>query len=82
MQENNLKKEWIKFITVMIVFMAGMILLTIYGVQNWIFWLIYAAIWWIIEARIAKNIQLHWGVWVILIAALTGLDIWIIGAFS
>jgi hypothetical protein len=82
MQKVNLKKEWFKFIAVMIVFMAGMIYLTIKGVHNWIFWLVYAAIWWVAEARIAKNIHLHWNIWVILIAALSALDIWIIKTFT
>ena len=62
--------------------MAGMIVLTIKGVHNPWFWLVYASVWWYLEAKIAKNIHLHWTIWVGIIAALTVLDLWIIQTFS
>jgi hypothetical protein len=81
-QSVNITKEWAKFIIIMLVFMAGMIYLTIQGVHNPWFWLVYAAVWWIAEARIAKNIHLHWSIWVVLILVLTFLDLWIIQTFA
>ncbi|MBO6606711.1 hypothetical protein [Psychroserpens sp.] len=78
----NKTKDWIKFLVVMIVFMAGMIVLTINGVHNPWFWLLYAAVWWYTEAVIAKNIHLHWSVWVVIIGLLTVLDLWLIQLLS
>jgi hypothetical protein len=75
-------KEWIKFILVMIVFMAGMVYFTLSGVHHWLFWVVYISIWWYAEVLIAKKIHLHWLIWVILIIALTLFDLWIIETFT
>ncbi len=58
--------------------MVGMITLTLYGVESWIFWTIYLIVWWIVEARVAKHIHLHWFTWVLIIGGLSALDFWII----
>ena len=54
------KKDWIKFITVMVIFMIGMIFMIIYKIQNTWLWIGYVTVWTWAEMKIAKNIHLKW----------------------
>ncbi|WP_196894712.1 hypothetical protein [Aureivirga marina] len=78
LEKVNMTIEWIKFSVVMLVFMLGMIYFTLSGIHNWIFWTFYIIVWWIVEARIAKRIHLHWFTWILIIGGLTLIDLWII----
>ena len=71
------KKGMRKFIFVMVVFTIGMALLLFFEVGTWWIWYIYLAVWTLIEYRIAKNIELKWWHWILIICAILAID-WIV----
>lgn len=68
------KKEIKRFVFVMIVFTIGMALLLFYDVSSWWIWYLYFGIWTLIELKIAKNINLKWWHWVLIITAIIAVD--------
>lgn len=70
--------DWAKFISVMAIFVAGMIVMLVYKVENIWIWGIYIVLWTWLEMRIAKNIRLKWWVWVLILAGLSLLDLLVI----
>lgn len=61
----------------MITFTIGMTVLLLYNVNVWWIWNIYFAVWTLIEYKIAKNINLKWWQWALIIIAITSID-WIV----
>jgi hypothetical protein len=70
--------EIIKFIVVMIVFLAGAITMMIYKIHNPILWIIYVTIWTWAEMKIAKNFHLKWWAWMLIIGGIFLIDFVII----
>ncbi|TKG89229.1 hypothetical protein EYV94_25900 [Puteibacter caeruleilacunae] len=80
MKEKN--KDLIKFITVMAVFMAGMIVMIVHHIHSWWIWLVYISIWTYAEAIIARNFHLKWWAWVVIIGGISILDLIIISTLN
>jgi hypothetical protein len=77
-ESKDLQKNEVKmFIYVMIAFTIGMALLLFYDISAWWIWYIYFMIWTLIEYRIAKNINLKWWHWPIIILGIISID-WIV----
>ncbi|GGI57748.1 hypothetical protein [Winogradskyella haliclonae] len=76
------KKDWFKFVFVMIVFIIGMIIMMLHEVKGFWIWTAYVAIWWWTEMIIAKNIHLKWYVWVLILLGLTIIDVIIIALIN
>ena len=76
------RKDWIKFVLVMIVFIIGMVIMMIYKVKGFWIWTAYVAIWWWVEVIVAKNIHLKWWVWVLILLGLTIIDLIIISLIN
>jgi hypothetical protein len=64
----------LKFILVMMVFMAGMIMLITHQIASWWIWLVYISLWTIVEMRVAKNLKLGWHIWFFIITGLFAVD--------
>ncbi len=75
-------KDWAKFISVMIVFIIGMIIMLIYKIENYWIWTGYIILWTWLEMKIAKNIHLKWWVWVLILLGLSLLDLLIISLIN
>jgi hypothetical protein len=71
LQEREIKR----FVYVMIVFTIGMAVLDFFDVSAWWIWYIYFALWTLIEYKIAKNINLKWWYWVLIIIAIISIDL-------
>lgn len=82
MQNKATKLDWVKFISVMIIFIIGMIVLMIKEVHNVWIWVGYIAVWTWAEMKIAKNIHLKWWVWFLIIAGLSLIDLFIISILN
>ena len=76
------KKDWFKFVLVMVVFIIGMIIMMVHEIRGFWIWTAYVAIWWWTEMLIAKNIHLKWWVWVFILLGLNIIDILIIGLIN
>jgi len=76
------RKEMILFILVMLVFTSGMIFLIIVDISNWWVWCLYFIIWTHLELKIAKNIKLKWGWWLLIISALLIIDYVVLELFG
>ncbi len=78
LESKELQKKEIKlFIFVMIAFTIGMAFLLFYDVSAWWIWYIYFIIWTLIEYKIAKNINLKWWHWSVIILVIISFD-WIV----
>lgn len=82
MKEKAGLKDYIYFSSVMLVFIAGMILLMIYKMKNPWLWGGYIILWTWVEMKVAKRIHLSWWAWGLIILALSGLDIIIINLLN
>lgn len=71
------RKDVRLFVLIMVVFTLGMALLLFYEVSAWWIWYIYFAVWTILEIRVAKNINLKWWHWALIIVAILSID-WIV----
>jgi len=72
------KMEIIKFVLVMMVFIAGMIAMMINHItQVWI-WTVYIIVWTYTEMYVAKGFHLKWWHWALIIIGLSVLDLIII----
>ncbi len=76
------RKELIKFILVMLLFIPGMIFLIIKQIHQWWIWVIYISLWTYIEGSIAKDFKLQVWVWLVIIGGLIMLDLIIIKLIS
>jgi hypothetical protein len=76
------KKEVVNFLVVMLIFIAGMIAMIYYKIENIWIWIGYISVWTWLEALVAKNFHLKWWVWGLIIAALCGVDYIIIHLLS
>lgn len=71
-----------KFIFVNLIFIIGMIILTLNHIHAWWVWAIYIAVWSISDSYFAKDFHLTWVQWVWIILGLSVLDIGILTVLS
>lgn len=81
-KEKSKLKDYHFFIIIMILFIIGMIVMTIYKVENLWVWFTYIFIWTWVEMKVAKNIHLSWKVWVLILIGLSVLDLLIINLLN
>lgn len=66
------------FIITNILFIIGMIILTLNGIHHWLVWLVYISVWGYADTYFAKDFHLSAWQWTYIIAGLTALDLFII----
>lgn len=70
-----IKTDWALFISVMVIFIIGMVAMMIAKVTNVWIWIGYILLWTYAEIKIAKKIHLKWWVWVLILAVLGVFDL-------
>ena len=78
MNQKATRTDWIKFVSVMVIFIVGMTILLLNKIHNPWVWIAYISLWTWIEMKIAKNIHLKWWAWVLILLGLSLLDFIII----
>ena len=68
------KTDIIKFITVMIVFLIGMIIMLMNRIESTWIWIAYIALWTFAEKQIAGKVQLKDWQWILIIIGILGID--------
>lgn len=71
-------KEWVLFICIMLLFIAGMVFLMINNINKWWIWAIYIFVWTIAESAVMKTINLSWWKWALIIVTILSIDIVVI----
>ena len=84
--DNNIKMarklDGVKFLTIMIVFIVGMIFMIAQKISSWWVWLVYITIWTITEMRVVRNIHFKWWVCILIIFILSVIDLSVVLFFS
>ncbi len=75
------KIEVIKFASVMIVFLIGMVIMLINKIENTWVWVGYIAVWWWVEMKVAKDFHLKPWAWAIILAIILIIDMLVIFFF-
>lgn len=81
-QKSISSKELMLFIISTLAFIVGMIALVVYQINALWIWCLYVAVWFWVEIRIAKNIQLSPLHWVLIIIGICVLDIVLVALLS
>lgn len=74
MNQEATATDWIKFVSVMVVFIVGMVILMINKIKDPWIWIAYVSLWTWVEMKYAKKIHLKWWVWVLILIGLSLLD--------
>lgn len=58
----------------MLVFLAGMVVMHLYRIQNTWIWIGYISLWWVTEMVIIKNVHLRLWIWVLILGFILAIN--------